>query len=333
MARDNNRFKESAMPDHRQAPEAVNQQAVRATIQRIKAEITSHPDPETLNEIRAAFRREIPLHLRSYAAALLILEASGSARSGRRNDGRQAGQAEGRRDKGNGRQSDERKKEGRKNDGRQADGRRADGRKNEGRTEGRAEGGEQKAQQPRGPEMPSEETRPRFRGEGTTVFFGMGKRQRLYPRVLLRILTEEGGLSFEEIGDIRSFDNYSFADLDPLCADGLIATLDGKPFRGRGLPVSKARKRGAAGDEEAPRTDSGLDASDEGLGTEGDGDFGSMEPGLDKERPLDADESLADESLDEADETDEDSGFDEGSDEDLPEEDEEGDEKDPNAFS
>ena len=314
------------MPEHRQAPEAVNQQAVRATIQRIKAEIISHPDPETLNEIRAAFRREIPLHLRSYAAALLILEASGAARSGRRNEGRQgegrqAGQPESRRDKGKGRQADERKKEGRKNEGRKG--------------ESRGEGGEQKAQQPRGPEMPSEETRPRFRGEGTTVFFGMGKRQRLYPRVLLRILTEEGGLSFEEIGDIRSFDNYSFADLDPLCADGLIAGLDGKPFRGRGLPVSKARKRGAVGDEEAPRADSGLSASDEGLGTDGDGDFSSMEPDTDEERPLDADESLADEGLadegladegladeglgdEDAEISDEDSGFDDDADEDLP---------------
>lgn len=311
------------MPEHRQAPEAVNQQAVRATIQRIKAEITSHPDPDTLNEIRAAFRREIPLHLRSYAAALLILEASGTARSGRRNEGRQA---EGRRDKGNGRQADERKKEGRKNEGRQAEGRKPEGRKSEGR---QAEGGEQKSQQARGPEMPSEETRPRFRGEGTTVFFGMGKRQRLYPRVLLRILTEEGGLSFEEVGDIRSFDNYSFADLDPLRADDLIATLDGKPFRGRGLPVSKARKRGATGDEEAPRSEPGFGASDEGAGTEDDGDFGSMEPGLDEERPLDADEGLADEDLEE---TDEDSGFDENDDGDLPE-DEDRDDKDPDPVS
>lgn len=309
------------MPEHRQAPEAVNQQAVRATIQRIKAEITSHPNPETLNEIRAAFRREIPLHLRSYAAALLILEASGAARSGRRNEGRQtegrqAGQAEGRRDKGNGRQADERKKEGRKNDGRQADGRRADGRKND----GRAEGGEQKAQQPRGPEMPSEETRPRFRGEGTTIFFGMGKRQRLYPRVLLRILTEEGGLSFEEIGDIRSFDNYSFADLDPLCADSLIATLDGKPFRGRGLPVSKARKRGAAGDEETQPADSGARPTDEGFGAESDEDPGYAGPESDEDRPLDADEGLVDEGLaDEGPEgADEDSAFDDESTEDLP---------------
>jgi len=306
------------MPEHRQAPEAVNQQAVRATIQRIKAEITSHPDPETLNEIRAAFRREIPLHLRSYAAALLILEASGTTRSGRRNEGRQtegrqAGQAEGRRDKGKGRQADERNKEGRKNEGRQAEGR---------KPESRGEGGGQKAQQPRGPEMPSEETRPRFRGEGTTVFFGMGKRQRLYPRVLLRILTEEGGLSFEEIGDIRSFDNYSFADLDPLCADGLIAGLDGKPFRGRGLPVSKARKRGAAGDEEAPRADSDLGASEEGL--EAESDIGPMEPGVDEEMPLDVDDGLADEGLEEADE---DSGYDDESTGDLPEDED----KDPNA--
>ena len=237
------------MPEHRPAPDAPKRAAL-ATIQRIKAEITSHPDPELLNEIRAAFRREIPLHLRSYAAALLILESSGGARPGRRNEGRQSDgrQADGRR--GKGRQGDERGKRG--PPARWPEKRRQE-RPQAGQASGRPPQGRQGEGSAERSEMPSEDTRPRFKGEATTVFFGMGKRQRLYPRVLLRILTEEGGLSFEEIGDIRSFDNYSFADLDPLCAEGLIAGLDGKPFRGRGLPVSKARKRGeAVRQEKAP---------------------------------------------------------------------------------
>lgn len=206
------------MPEHRPAPDAPGRAAL-ATIERIKREIASHPDPETLNEIRAAFRREIPLSLRSYAAALLILEASSP--------------------KG---------KDGRKPNGRQA----RDVPKAE---KPRKEGSKPRAEAP-APEPRLDENRPRYEGEGTTIFFGMGKRQRLYPRVLYRILTEDAHLSPEEIGDIRSFDNYSFADIDPLCADSLVTSLDGYAFRSRVLPVSKARKRGAA-PEESPGQEPG----------------------------------------------------------------------------
>lgn len=215
------------MPEHRPGPDAPGRAAL-ATIERIKREIASHPDPETLNTIRAAFRKEIPLNLRSYAAALLILQAS----STKGQDGRREG-----------RKSDARQGDGRKSAVPKSDGRRKDGRGGDG----------PKVEKPRGegptPEPRLDENRPRYEGEGTTVFFGMGKRQRLYPRVLYRILTEDAHLAPEEIGDIRSFDNYSFADIDPLCAESLITSLDGYAFRSRGLPVSKARKRGAEADE------------------------------------------------------------------------------------
>lgn len=213
------------MPEHRPGPDAPGRAAL-ATIERIKQAIVSHPDPETLNEIRAAFRREIPLHLRSYAAALLILEAaptSGQGRDGRRNS---------------------KKPEGRKTEGRQ-------GRESPKGEKSRKEPGKPAPRPDAPPQEPRlDENRPRYTGEGTTIFLGMGKRQRLYPRVLYRILTEDAHLAPEEIGDIRSFDNYSFADVDPLCAEALITSLDGYAFRGRGLPVSKARKRGASGEEE-----------------------------------------------------------------------------------
>jgi hypothetical protein len=201
------------MPEHRPAPDAPRR-AVDATIERVLETLTGDCDPDTLNEIRAAFRRKIPFRLRSYAAALLILEASGGRQVGRKPEGKRA--------------EAKPRKEGPK-------GPRPEAQRARVKTEAT-------------PAL-QEESRPRFSGEATTLFFGMGKRQRLYPRVLLRILTENGGLAPEEIGDIRSFDNYSFADVDPSKEAALVAALEGFAFRGRVLPVSKARKRGAGQDE------------------------------------------------------------------------------------
>ncbi len=226
------------MPENRPAPDAPDR-AVDAIIDRLLEKLASPQNTEALNKARAEFRRRVPLHLRSYAAAALILEAAEQGgqhtRSGRRGEDSRRGRDEGR----TGRQ------EGRS-------------RGNSGTQDGRHE---QKAERPAGQEGPgsqrSEEPRPRYQGEGTTVFFGMGKRQRLYPRILLRILTEEGGLSLEEIGDIRSFDNYSFADITPDKAEAIIEKLNGVEFRGRGIPVNKARKRG----EELPEQDTADDAA------------------------------------------------------------------------
>lgn len=230
------------MSEHRPAPDAPAG-AVDAIIDRLLETLSSPPDTEALNEARAEFRRRVPLHLRSYAAAALILEAAAEGgqrqRGGRRQDDSRRGREGGRGSAQDSRQS-----------ARQGSGTRD--------TE-RAERPERAAAQEGS--RHSEEPRPRYQGEGITVFFGMGKRQRLYPRVLLRILTEEGGLSLEEIGDIRSFDNYSFADIAPDKAEAIIASLNGVEFRGRGIPVSRARKRGEAAPEESSPAGSGTASS------------------------------------------------------------------------
>ena len=224
------------MPEQRPAPDAPGR-AVEATIERIKEELGAFGDPESLNRIRAEFRKQIPLRLRSYAAALLILEASNGRQDSRkarkdgaknREDDRKKSSTQ-RQPKGERRVEEVKKDESRRDDGRREEAKRRE--------------------RPEGQALPSEEQRPRFHGEGVTVFFGMGKRQRLYPRVLLRILTEEGGLANEEIGDIRSFDNYSFADIDPARAEALIASLDGTAFRGRGNPRQQGpqERRGSGG--------------------------------------------------------------------------------------
>ena len=71
----------------------------------------------------------------------------------------------------------------------------------------------------------------------------MGKRQRLYPRVLIDLLIDVAGVAPESIGEVRAFDNYSFADIDPQKSDAVIAALDGYEFRGRKISVGPAKKR------------------------------------------------------------------------------------------
>jgi hypothetical protein len=273
------------MPEHRPAPDAPDR-AVDAVIDRILENLASPPDPDFLNRVRAEFRRRVPFHLRSYAAAALILETAGHGGKGPKRGGQK------------------RQEEPRSN-GRGDEKRRGPEKQQPGRRPAPV------------PESKPEENRPRYSGEGTTVFFGMGKRQRLYPRVLLHILCEEGGLASEEIGDIRSFDNYSFADVAPEKAEALIARLDGVEFRGRGIPVSKARKRGEAPEEPSgasaeKRPDSPKENREAGLGvsarydeepssTPNDSSFDD-EPTHDE--PLD-DEPIDDEDLDGEDETNE----------------------------
>jgi hypothetical protein len=272
--------KESAMPEHRPAPDAPDR-AVDAVIDRILENLASPPDPDFLNRVRAEFRRRVPLHLRSYAAATLILESAGQ---GTRNA-----------KKGGQKRQDEKSRNGRSDEKRRS-------------PEKQQQGGRRQSESP---EPKPEENRPRYSGEGTTVFFGMGKRQRLYPRVLLRILCEEGGLASEEIGDIRSFDNYSFADIAPEKAEALIAKLDGVEFRGRGIPVSKARKRGEPAEEQGgasaekrPESPSGDREESLGEGSNYDEEPSSaLEGSSFEEEPIgdepQGDEPIDDEALDE----------------------------------
>ncbi|MDP2792055.1 MAG: DbpA RNA binding domain-containing protein [Rectinemataceae bacterium] len=54
--------------------------ALDAFLEGLLAELKSPADPVMLGQIRASFRRKIPFHLRSYAAAILIMRAAGLSR-------------------------------------------------------------------------------------------------------------------------------------------------------------------------------------------------------------------------------------------------------------
>ena len=198
------------------AAKRLQPDALDAFLDGILAELREPADPVALNEIRAAFRKRVPFNLRSYAAATLIMRAAGLSRAPVRQMAREPllpAEPKGKKPV---------ERENRRHE-----------KKGAAKPESRPKEGERPALPPR----------PRFVGEGLTLFFSMGKRQRLYPRILIDLILEVAGLGPEAIGEVRAFDNYSFADIDPKKSDAVITALDGYEFRGRKLSVGPAKKR------------------------------------------------------------------------------------------
>jgi hypothetical protein len=193
--------------------------ALDAFLDGILAELSEPTDPVALDEIRAAFRKRVPLSLRSYAAAALILRAAGLSRTPGRPGLKEAPMP-----------PSAPAPKGKKPSARES---RQTGRELRANSEGKS----------KEPERAGLPPRPRSVGDGLTLFFSMGKRQRLYPRILIDILIDVAGLAPETIGEVRAFDNYSFVDIDPEKSDSVISALNGYEFRGRKLSVGPAKKR------------------------------------------------------------------------------------------
>ncbi len=204
--------------------------ALDAFLDGILVELRAPSDPAALDEVRAAFRRRIPFSLRSYAAAAMILRAAGFSKPVGKPEARPAGRSEPRPAKESTSKVKNADHERKKTAAKPAEEKR---RKEEVRPSPAKEAGGRA----------DSLSRPRFTGEGATIFLSMGKRQRFYPRMLIDLIVEKAGLSLEEIGDVRSFDNYSFVDVDPAKAAALVSALDGCEFRGRKLSVNPAKKR------------------------------------------------------------------------------------------
>jgi len=201
--------------------------ALDAFLDGILAELREPADPVALNEIRAAFRKRVPFRLRSYAAAALILRAAGLSRTPGRpltKDVLIPSPAPVPRGK---KTMEKPPRQG----GREAKV------KSEVKSEAKNEAKSREA------ERASLPPRARFVGEGVTLFFSMGKRQRLYPRILIDLIIEVAGIEPASIGEVRAFDNYSFADIDPKDSETVISALDGYEFRNRKLSVGPAKKR------------------------------------------------------------------------------------------
>ena len=85
----------------------------------------------------------------------------------------------------------------------------------------------------------SEKTRNGF----ASVFIGIGKNRRVFPRDLVQLLSGLDGVTADDIGEIKILDNYSFVEISLARAQAVIDLLNGKDFRGRRLNVNYARKK------------------------------------------------------------------------------------------
>lgn len=213
-----------------------------ALIGKILEEVRSIRDPAILNACRSLFRSRVPFHLRSYAAAALILRAVGASAGPSRAAPPSAPRP---------RPSAPRK----------------DGKQPGGAVPEKPSTPSSKAEAPEKPEASNLRIRKgTYSGEGTTLFFSMGRRQRFTSQNLLRVLSGIAGLEESDIGAVRTFDNYTFVNVHPAAADLIIQDADGTTFKGRKLAVNRARPR-----KEETRAEKTDGRPEGGAGTDVDG--------------------------------------------------------------
>ncbi len=77
----------------------------------------------------------------------------------------------------------------------------------------------------------------------STIFVGIGRNRRVFPRDLVGLLASVAGLERERIGDIRVLANYSFVQLYSEDCEKVINALNGYDYRGRKLSVSYSKQK------------------------------------------------------------------------------------------
>ncbi|MDD3981365.1 MAG: DbpA RNA binding domain-containing protein [Spirochaetales bacterium] len=199
------------------APNKLPEEALIAFLDGIRAELSSPSDPVMLNQVRSFFRKHIPLHLRSYAAALLILRAAGMSSGQGSKANPKAKPMERTRKASTSHKSQEPVRT-------QDDPARAPA--------------DAKTKQNPSPAL------PRSRPEGMVpLFVSMGKRQRLRPQELRVLIAEKTGLPQEELGRVHLFDNYSFIDVPEANAEKIVAACEGAALKNRPLEIKPAKKK------------------------------------------------------------------------------------------
>ena len=177
-----------------------------------RVEGASDAEIQDLNEIKKLFKKNVPFSRRKYVAALLIKQASGRGRFNRdRND-------------------------------------RFNRDRNERNERFNRERNERTERTERAPRTEGERTEraPRVQLDpalSTSIFIGIGRNRRVYPRDLVQLLVSVAGIDRERIGDIKVLANYSFIQLFTEDCEKVISALNGYDYRGRTLSVSYSRQK------------------------------------------------------------------------------------------
>lgn len=196
--------------------------------------VKTQENPDLLNDIKKVYKKNVPFTLRSYVAAYLTKQCGSHFRPRKEfnND--------------------------RKNRDFRKDNQKVDYKQNRASDESSSENTETRISHPR---VQIDESL------ATTIFVGIGRNRRVYPRDLVGLLISVAGLERDRIGDIRVLANYSFVQLFTEDSDKAINALNGYEYRGRKLSVSYSRQKGddaAEGEAVPSNVDSGYaDAADQ----------------------------------------------------------------------
>ena len=200
----------------------VNEEKTADFLTNAVSKITTEEDIDTLLELVKLFKKNVPLSRRKYVIAYMLKESlkhyhffsKSNNRNGRNND----------------RSRDNR---GYKNDYK------SQGRSEKSYSDTEVSSEEEKVRTPRVQIDPD---------KATSIFIGIGKNRRVYPRDLVGLLIAVAGLERDRIGDIKVLANYSFVQLYTEDAQTAIDKLNEYSYRGRKLAVSYSRQKS---DEEA----------------------------------------------------------------------------------
>lgn len=212
----------------------IPEEALNAFLDGILAELRSSTASDTLTQVRSIFRKRIPLHLRSYAAALLILRAAGITRALPQKPSAPAAKAT--KETASAPAARTAREPAQVRTPRRQPAAPASGpRPSQASAEGSAQGQQRRSNVGMVP-----------------LFVSMGKRQRLRPQELRVMIGEKAGIESEELGRVHLFDNYSFIDVPEALAEKIVAAADGADFRGRPIEIKPAKKRGEQGQDPTP---------------------------------------------------------------------------------
>ncbi len=253
------------------------------SLQDIVTRIKTEEDPFLLNVYRRLFRKSVPLTLRSYFAAYFVkmlaeghlpsISSQRGERHGRRDraafsDRGDRGDRSDRNDRNDRNARGERNERGDRSDRNERNDRgdrnsrgRNDGAKTAGdspssrqdqrksgdkraRGEERAARDERPAREERAERTEKSEPRNVLPDDvSTTLFVGIGRNRRVFPRDIIGLILQTTGIDRDHVGDIRVLDNYSFVQVITEDAETVIAALNDMEYRGRKLVVSHSRKR------------------------------------------------------------------------------------------
>lgn len=222
-------FRRGGFREHREINLDQAAEYLQEVVSRVKA------NPDEFEALKKVFKKNVPLTMRSWVAAYLLRNSSGSiAHFGFRKE------------------REEREANGTKPEARDFSRRYSrDENQAEGETSASTESSSSETRETREP-------RERFTrveiapDQAASIFVGVGRNRRVFPRDLVGLFISQAGIEKERIGHITVLANYSFVQLFKEDADKAINALNGYMFRGRPLSVSYSRNEDGNSAESAP---------------------------------------------------------------------------------